>query len=229
MGSANIDDSIVFSELTDTAGSPVREERGHGDGSDLWLRNGFFAAILLAIFGFATVAAYLSYYAYETNASFSQESISTLRTLSDVQIKDILFVHLAVWQFALQACGMMAGVVIGFLGLALFLLGIKGDMSGGGKAWGHTLNFNHMAPGTLVISMGCLLIGICATHRSTLEVRPASIPLGSNSAPYRSGVEGGSSKSAGPPAVTYDKNQAQGAPASVCVPDPSIGKTCPAK
>ena len=113
------------SQIGDGASSSdTSDVKANGPSSDQWLRQGFFAAVTISLLGFIAVFAYLSYYAYETNSSFNNQSISVLRTLNETQIKDILFIHLAAWQFALQACGMMAGVVLGFLGLALFLLGI---------------------------------------------------------------------------------------------------------
>ena len=59
----------------------------------------------------------------------------------------------------------MAGVGFGFIGLALFLLGIKGDLTAGVETSAYAMKLQHLAPGTLVIVAGVVLIGFCANYR----------------------------------------------------------------
>jgi hypothetical protein len=171
--------------------------------SEKLIRQGFFAAVLLSMLGFAAVVAYLFYCKHEMNVAFTSDAVSALHTkLGDYgEERLFLFVHLGVWQYALQSCGVMAGVVFGFLGLALFLLGIQGDINGKAKASGYTIQLNHLAPGTLVIVASAILIGICATRHVTLEIGPDSQPTKTDSTNSAHGGSGGT-----------------GAPAQVSVP-----------
>jgi hypothetical protein len=172
------------------------------------VRHGFFAAIAFSMLGFLAVVAYLYHYAAETDAAFTQQAILTLHNLNSInEERQCVFVHLAVWEFALQSCGIMAGVVFGFLGLALFLLGIRGDINGQASVHGYSIRLNHMAPGTLVIVVSAVLICICATRH-----------VGLSAGPVDPDAKAGGSQ--GPSINGYDSSR--GAPARAIVPDPAV-------
>lgn len=173
--------------------------------SDALIRRGFFAAVVFSMLGFCTVAVYLFYFAFQMNAAFGARSVGALHSLGSGEELQVLFVHVAAWHFGLQSCGVMAGVVLGFLGLALFLLGIQGDIEGTARVSGYSFQFSHMAPGTLVILAATILIGICATRTG------AEVAIGPSGKPPQAET------------ATPDRGSAAtGAPAQVgSVPDPT--------
>jgi len=190
----------------DPAPASPRGERS----SDAMIRRGFFAAVIFSMVGFCTVAVYLFYFAIQMNAAFAARSVGALHSLGSDEELQILFVHVAVWHFGLQSCGVMAGVVLGFLGLALFLLGIQGDITGSAKVSGYSFQFSHMAPGTLVLLAATILIGICATRTG------AEVAIGASGKPAQ--TETGNADRGSP---------AMGAPAQAEVPDPTAKSARP--
>jgi hypothetical protein len=88
----------------------------------------------------------------------------------------ILLAHASLWKFILQSCGIICGAAFGFLGFALFLLGAKGDMDAAFQDSQHKVQLERMAPGSFVIFIAAILIGVCSIHPVKLEFFPAVDP-----------------------------------------------------
>ena len=187
-----------------------------GRSTDAWIKYGFYAAVLFALLGFVAVVAFFCYFAHDMTKAFSPNILAALSPLDQSRLDEILSVHIAMWRFALLACGMMGGVVLGFLGLALFLLGVNGDMNGKAEGRGYSLYWNHVAPGTLVIIAATVLIGVCALQPVRFKTETTD-QGGATSNPI---LQGGGTSSR---SVQQEVNT----PSTECVPDPSIHKKCP--
>jgi len=72
--------------------------------------------------------------------------------------------------------GIICGAAFGFLGFALFLLGAKGDMDAAFQDSQHKVQLERMAPGSFVIFIAAILIGVCSIHPVKLEFFPAVDP-----------------------------------------------------
>jgi hypothetical protein len=124
----------------DTAESSNAQEAPSSSGStDIfsdkfspWILNlGFIFALIIAAICFAFSARYLDTYLSIT--SNSVDTIIQVTTGQPVAMQLALGARLAVAKYSLSSCGVVAGLAFGFLGFALFLLGIKGTMDAGGS------------------------------------------------------------------------------------------------
>jgi hypothetical protein len=88
----------------------------------------FVAAVVLAIAGFMVVAIYLFRYFNHAVDAFAPSTMGQLAGMHTNAMQSMLLARTGLWKFILQSCGIIAGVAFGFLGFALFLLGVKGDM-----------------------------------------------------------------------------------------------------
>lgn len=129
----------------------------------------FLAAVVLAIGGFGVVTVYLFRYLHHAFASFDMAAIRELSNLDPEKLKPILLARAGLWKFILQSCGIIAGVAFGFLGFALFLLGAKGDMDAAFDDSQHKVQLSRMAPGSFVILIAAVLIGLCAVTKVELK------------------------------------------------------------
>jgi len=81
----------------------------------------------------------------------------------------------------LLSCGVLAGVAFGFLGFALFLLGIKETMDVSFEADSYKANAARMSPGVFLIVVAAVLIGVCATRETpfnySIEQTKSTAPI----------------------------------------------------
>jgi hypothetical protein len=130
----------------------------------------FVTAVLLAIAGFAVVAIYLFSYLRHAFDAFSPATMDQFAKMDSGTMQSILVARAGLWKFILQSCGVIAGVAFGFLGFALFLLGAKGDMDAAFDDSQHKVQLTRMAPGSFVILIAAILIGICCYQRVTVNL-----------------------------------------------------------
>lgn len=132
-----------------------------------WLLNlGFVFALVLSGACLFFSAVYLYNFLTSTNAGIetliqNAKTDSTQGTL-EVAING----RLVMARIALLSCGILVGVSFGFLGFALFLLGIKQSMDVDLDAETYKGKFARMSPGVLVIVCSAILTGICATRET---------------------------------------------------------------
>lgn len=125
-----------------------------------WVLNcGFASALVLSFTAFIAVAVHL--YRLQTMLEPSAAAVAP----SDMFLANLnMGARLITSKMAMLAGGMMSGAALAFLGLALFLIGIRSAMNvdASGKKYQATLT--QVTPGTLIILCSLLLIGICATR-----------------------------------------------------------------
>lgn len=131
------------------------------------LNAGFFAALVLAGVCLVGSMVYLASFLYSTQAAM--DDILTKAATTNV---NFYLVELAVnarmvtARIALLSCGITVGMSFGFLGFALFLIGVKGEMDVEAQNEKYSVKIARMAPGGFVILCAVVLIAVCVT-RST--------------------------------------------------------------
>jgi hypothetical protein len=70
-------------------------------------------------------------------------------------------------KMALLSCGVLAGAGLGFLGLALFLMGVRSVMNVDASGASFSAQLVNVAPGTLILLCSAILIGLCTTREFT--------------------------------------------------------------
>jgi hypothetical protein len=74
--------------------------------------------------------------------------------------------RLVMGRIALLSCGILVGISFGFLGFALFLLGIKESIDVDLNTETYKAKFARMSPGVLIIICASILTGVCATRQT---------------------------------------------------------------
>lgn len=82
--------------------------------------------------------------------------------------------RLVMARLALLSCGVFVGFAFGFLGFALFLLGIKGSINAELGTEYYKASFARLSPGLLLLLASVILIGICVTHQTPFEYAVAT-------------------------------------------------------
>ena len=155
------------------ADAPHARHRGaaHTLASQILL-NSFIAAVLLAIAGFVVVAVYLFLYLHHAFSAFDTNAVTQFAAMDPTRMQPILLARAGLWKFILQSCWIISGVAFGFLGFALFLLGVKGDMDASFADSAHKVQLSRMAPGSFVILIAAILVGICSINKVELSFTP---------------------------------------------------------
>ena len=161
------------------------------------LNVGFCTALVLAVASLTMG----SYYLYDFLESTKSGVIEFIREHSSKPgQEDLLYLainaRLVMARLALVSCGMFIGMAFGFLGFALFLIGVRGEMdvdaSRGNADEGFHVKLARMSPGIFVILCSTILIGVCVTRRTDLEYdrsRPTSVMSGPQSAPTSANLD----------------------------------------
>jgi len=151
---------------------------------------GFMTALLLAGICLVASAFYLYTYMKDTNASM--ESMLKWATSSPIPqegqnaatdvppeppspeiLKLAITARVTMARFTLLSCGVFVGLAFGFLGFALFLLGITNEMDATAEGEGYSIKLARLSPGVFVILCATVLIGVCMTRRTAFELTSA--------------------------------------------------------
>lgn len=87
------------------------------------------------------------------------------KEIPEKTIELVITSRVAITRLLFSSCGMVIGMSFGFLGFALFLIGIKGEMNIDASSKSFTVTFARMSPGIFVIFCAAILIGICVTKQ----------------------------------------------------------------
>jgi hypothetical protein len=139
------------------------------------LNIGFLFALTVAAACLVMSSWYLFTFLEATNSGVesvlrtAQERPETPATVTQLGI----LARTAMARFALLSCGVSVGMGFGFLGFALFLLGIKGEMDVAAQSENAKIKIARMAPGVFVILCASVLIAVCITFRTEYEFKGA--------------------------------------------------------
>jgi hypothetical protein len=133
--------------------------------TDRLLGIGFGVAMVIAILCLMMSGLYLFRYLDSTNSGIDT-LIKSTNTASELSILSVSIAgRLQMARFALLSCGAFAGLSFGFLGFALFLIGIKEEIDVEAQSDNYRIKFARMSPGALVILIAAVLIGVCITRQ----------------------------------------------------------------
>lgn len=194
-----MDDVKSPSDAQELRMAPHADSQARSEGlAQVLLLRSFAAAVVLALAAFAAVGVYLFNYLNHAVAAFDSSNVEQLTRANFYAMQDILLAKAGLWKFILQSCGIMAGVAFGFLGFALFLLGVKGDMDAEYRNRQHKIQLSRMAPGTFVILMASALIGVCSTGKVRLDLNPVQTGATTTSSQPAAAAPQGTSTPAAP-------------------------------
>ena len=131
---------------------------------------GFIAGITLAACCMLFSAFYL--YKFLTITSSSLETLlndsERIQRLGDT-LRTVINARLVLARLTLLSCGTFVGMAFGFLGFALFLIGVKGEMDANASFESYRVKFARLSPGVFIITCASVLIGICVTHPTPFD------------------------------------------------------------
>jgi hypothetical protein len=86
--------------------------------------------------------------------------------------------RIALMHQSLVASGVMVGVAFGFVGFALFVMGITGTAEIEGKTPSYSLALKNAAPGLVLLVVAAGLIAVCVIQRVAVDYTPSPQPSG---------------------------------------------------
>ncbi|MEQ8790724.1 MAG: hypothetical protein RIC55_30785 [Pirellulaceae bacterium] len=129
-----------------------------------WVLNtGFLVALALCLLAFAAVAVNLFLFQASVGSSFPNPGAG-----GDAAARFTLASRLVSIKMVLLSTGVFAGAALGFLGLSLFLMGVRDSMNVDAAGGGYSAKLVNVAPGTLIVLCAILLIGICTTREFSI-------------------------------------------------------------
>lgn len=146
--------------------------------SSLFAR-GFTAAIFLTFACLCVASVYLFMFMNRTSTSIDHLLESAKNNDLDQSIALIaLNTNLGMAKITLLSCGVFCGMAFGFLGVALFLFGIKDAMDITAEGGGMKLVGTRVAPGIVVILCATLLIAVSVYSplKTSIETKPPDVP-----------------------------------------------------
>lgn len=153
----------------------------HGAGSDArdlnstaeqqLLAFGFKWGTLLAAVCLLGVALYLGFFQSQTNEAIKDTfGIEQLKEGQESVRQIALLARLNIAHLQLLSCGIVVGLTFGFLGFALFLLGIKAESSAAGEGAGYKVKLEKLTPGLFVIICATVIVMTCVIRSSILTL-----------------------------------------------------------
>jgi hypothetical protein len=134
----------------------------------------FFILLLMAFACLTGAAVYL--YRFQEQLSDIPVSILAVKTESGLVARSLSQQEVGALavsyekRIELLSTGVFVGLAFGFLGFALVVIGVRGDISAEGRHASLTVKLSHLSPGVLVIVAAVVLVGICTTRALPLEM-----------------------------------------------------------
>jgi hypothetical protein len=154
----------------------ANQARSSGDGNEeelsigaakpfpqMLLNVGFCVALILSGACLAMGALYLNNFLNSTNAGV-QSLIEKAGNLPPESLYTAINARLVMARIALLSCGVFIGMSFGFLGFALFLMGIKEEMGVTARHESFHVKLARLSPGVFVILCSTILIGVCISY-----------------------------------------------------------------
>lgn len=131
------------------------------------LNIGFVFALSLAGVCLLAGAWYLYSFLVATSTGISSLIGSAAdKSITESTVEIAINARLVMARLAFLSCGTFIGMSFGFLGFALFLLGIKGEMGLDAGSESYRIKLARMSPGIFVILCATILIVICVTRQT---------------------------------------------------------------
>jgi hypothetical protein len=156
----------------DLSNAPKKDGDDGRGRPDPLIRYGFYAALSLAGLCLIFAISYISYYSVTTTRSLEAHTSNFLDSKDINALTAVLIARTAQNKTLLQSCGAVAGIAFGFLGFALFLLGVQGEVDADGTILSTNFSLRRLAPGALIMLAAMVLIGFASIHAIELELGP---------------------------------------------------------
>lgn len=176
-------------ELQDAGNSHSQSAAPESKFSEKLLNVGFGFALVLAILCLVFSALYLnSFLNSTTNAIEGLVNSANANPALQHNLSVTINARLVITRVALQSCGVFVGMAFGFLGFALFLIGIKGEIRMAAGLENSRVKIARMSPGVFVILCSVVLIAVCVSRATPFsyentEFAPASQQTSDQSLP----------------------------------------------
>lgn len=128
------------------------------------LNVGFGFALVLSAACLFLSAYYLRDFLISTSSGVQELINNSAKPLGPATLEVAIQARLYMARLALFSCGVFIGVSFGFLGFALFLLGIRQSVDVDAEHDSIKAKFARLSPGLLVIICATILIGVCVTR-----------------------------------------------------------------
>jgi len=157
-------------------GDQRQEPRADLGFSSLVLNIGFIAALLLAALSFLAGAAYLFWFLRATSGAL--ETLFGKVGDASTALEMAVSARLVLARIGLASCGVFVGMAFGFLGFALFLIGVRGDMGVSAQYESAQVRLVRLSPGVFVVVLAVILIGLCITRPNEFHYKDTRITDG---------------------------------------------------
>lgn len=144
------------------------------------LDGGFKAALIFTAVLLAASVIYLFLFMYRVSAAPDSSAFTTAGPPTGDLTKDAFYMARHETQVRLQyqarseasnlvfsSIGLLVGVAMAFIGVALFLMGIRGDMDASGKGKEMSFRLARLSPGMLAILCATIIVLWCINSRPT--------------------------------------------------------------
>jgi hypothetical protein len=134
----------------------------------------FFAMLVMAFACLCSATIYV--YKFQLSLGAIPSSISNVsepgvltRSLAEQEVIALSIAYEK--RIELLSTAVSVGLSFGFLGFALIVIGVRGDISAEGAHGPFSVKFAHLSPGVLVIVAATILIGVCSTRSLPLDMK----------------------------------------------------------
>ena len=144
---------------------------------------GFVLALLLSATCLVISAVYLFTFLSSTNDGIGLTLTQTDVSRAPVALETAVNGRLVMGRLGLLSCGILVGIAFGFLGFALFLIGIRESVNLDLETNIYKAKFAQMSPGVVIILCSAILVGVCATRETPFWYDHSTTPGRSNASP----------------------------------------------
>ena len=128
----------------------------------------FVVALSISVLLLVGGAIYLSVFLAITTSTLN----TVFREAAQTPNTGVLSAAYALTSIAFNSCAMFVGIAFAFLGLAMFLLGIRGEMDASGETEAFSFKLLRASPGALAMVCSVIVLTTCLITRPTLSFGP---------------------------------------------------------
>jgi hypothetical protein len=134
-------------------------------------RFGYYFALFVSGALFLAAAVYLFLFVFMASSNFGETRESLISGRLDA-VSGVVVAQMDSFLIAitLNSCGVFLGLALAFVGLALFLIGVKGSVDASGKGAGYQLHLSNLSPGLFVSVLSAIVVLACCVWRPSLNI-----------------------------------------------------------
>ena len=128
----------------------------------------FVVALTISVLLLVGGAVYLSVFLAITTSTLN----TVFSKAAETPNTGVLSSAYALTSIAFNSCGMFVGIAFAFLGLAMSLLGVRGEMDASGQTEAFSFKILRASPGALAMICSVVVLTTCLITRPTLSLGP---------------------------------------------------------